>query len=42
MKHPSEYLTLNEKFNLQRSIQQYAMQNRFDSTSEEDDDDVED
>ncbi|CAD8085098.1 unnamed protein product [Paramecium primaurelia] len=42
VKHPSEYLTLNEKFNLQRSIQQYAMQNRFDSTSEEDDDDVED
>ncbi|CAK57784.1 unnamed protein product (macronuclear) [Paramecium tetraurelia] len=42
VKHPSEYLTLNEKFNLQRSIQQYAMQNRFDSTSEEEDDDVED
>ncbi|CAD8184537.1 unnamed protein product [Paramecium octaurelia] len=42
VKHPSEYLTFNEKFNLQRSIQQYAMQNRFDSTSEEEDDDVED
>ncbi|CAD8118093.1 unnamed protein product [Paramecium sonneborni] len=41
IKHPNEYLTLNERFNLQRNIQQYAMQNRFDSTSEEEDDEIE-
>ncbi|CAD8207482.1 unnamed protein product [Paramecium octaurelia] len=41
VKHPNEYLSLKEKFNLQRRIQNYARKSRFDSTSEQDDDDIE-
>ncbi|CAK66791.1 unnamed protein product (macronuclear) [Paramecium tetraurelia] len=41
VKHPNEYLSQKEKFNLSRRIQKYAIQNRFDSTSEKDEDQIE-